>query len=57
MNQLTYDSCLLYKSTFSFDIMSMQIDDTLIFVEQSFANVEENAIVFVEIMIEARDHL
>jgi hypothetical protein len=35
----------------------MQIDDTLILAKQSFADVEEDAIVFVEIMIKARDHL
>jgi hypothetical protein len=35
----------------------MQIDDTLILAEQSFADAEEDAIVFVEIMIKARDHL
>jgi hypothetical protein len=35
----------------------MQIDDTLILAEQSFADAEENAIVFVEIRIKARDHL
>jgi hypothetical protein len=57
MNQSTYDSCLLYKLTSSFDIVNMQIDDTLILAEQSFADAEENAIVFVEIMIKARDHL
>jgi hypothetical protein len=35
----------------------MQIDDTLILAKQSFADAEEDAIVFVEIMIKARDHL
>jgi hypothetical protein len=37
--------------------MSMQIDDTLILVKQSFADAEENVIIFVKIMIKARDHL
>jgi hypothetical protein len=57
MNQSTYYSCLIYKSLSSFDIMSMQIDDILILAKQSFANAEEDVIVFVEIMIKARDHL
>jgi vesicle coat complex subunit len=35
----------------------MQIDDTLILAEQSFADVEEDAIAFVEIIIKARDYL
>jgi hypothetical protein len=57
MNQSTYDSCLLYKSTSSFDIMSMQIDNILILAKQSFANAEEDVIIFVKFMIKARDHL
>jgi hypothetical protein len=35
----------------------MQIDDTLILAKQSFADVEEDAIIFVEIIIKACDHL
>jgi hypothetical protein len=57
MNQSIYDLCLLYKSTSSFDIVSMQIDDILILAKRSFADAETNVIIFVEIMIKARDHL
>jgi hypothetical protein len=35
----------------------MQIDDTLILAEQSFADAKKDAIIFVEIMIKARDYL
>jgi hypothetical protein len=55
MNQLTYDSCLLYRLISSFDTINMQIDDTLILAKQSFADVEEDAIVFIEIIIKSRD--
>jgi hypothetical protein len=37
--------------------MSMQINNTLILAKQSFANVKEDVIIFVEIMIKARDYL
>jgi hypothetical protein len=51
-----YDFCLLYKSE-SRDIVSMQIDDILILVDQSFAVVEDEAIVSAKIMIKTREQL
>ena len=44
MQQFTYDSCLLYtnlsKGNKDFEIVELQIDDTLILKNQTFANVE-----------------
>jgi hypothetical protein len=60
MTQFTYDSCLLYISIFDqidMSIMSMQIDDTLILTDQSFAVVENEAIISAKIMIKTREQL
>ncbi len=60
MIQFTYDSCLLYISIFDqidMSIMSMQIDDTLILTDQSFAVVENEAIISAKIMIKTREQL
>ena len=44
MQQSTYDSCLLYtnpsKGDKGFEIVKLQIDDTLILKNETFANVE-----------------
>ena len=42
MQQSTYDSCLLYiyKKRKDFEIVELQIDDTLILKNETFANVE-----------------
>ncbi len=59
MTQFTYDSCLLYIIFIQIDlrIVSMQTDDTLILVDQSFAVVEKEAIHSVKIMIKTREQL
>ncbi len=61
MTQFTYNSCLLYiitKNTIISRIdMSMQIDDILILIDQSFAVVEKEAIHSVKIMIKTREQL
>ena len=44
MQQFTYDPCLLYtnfsKESKNFEIVKLQIDDTLILKDETFANVE-----------------
>ena len=40
MQQFTYDSCLLYICNESFEIVELQIDDILIFEDETFANFE-----------------
>ncbi len=58
MIQSTYDSCLLYIfSHIDMSIVSMQIDDTLILADQSFAIAEDEAIVSAKIMIKTREQL
>jgi hypothetical protein len=54
MIQFTYDFCLLYKSE-SRGIVNMQIDDTLILIDQSFVIVEDEAIISAKIMIKTRE--
>ncbi len=56
----TYNLCLLYISSitlnqFDMSIVSMQTDDTLILADQSFAIVEDEAIISAKIMIKARE--
>jgi hypothetical protein len=60
----TYDACLLYRndllssfSTKSFEIVEMQIDDTLILVNQTFVDLEEKELKESELMHKKRDHL
>ncbi len=59
MTQSTYDSCLLYIIFIQIDlrIMSMQTDDTLIIIDQSFAVVEKEAIHSAKLMIKTREQL
>jgi hypothetical protein len=60
MIQFTYDPCLLYIPTLDqigMKIVSMQTDDTLILANQSFAVVENEAIISAKIMIKAREQL
>jgi hypothetical protein len=64
MTQFTYDSCLLYiiikdtiVSRIDMNIVSMQIDDTLILIDQSFAIAEKEAIHSAKIMIKTREQL
>jgi hypothetical protein len=58
MIQFIYDSCLLYIiDRICISIVDMQIDDTLILADQSFAAVENKAINFVKIMIKTREQL
>ena len=40
MQQSTYDSCLLYTNKKGFGVVRLQIDDTLILKDETFANVE-----------------
>ena len=40
MQQSTYDSCLLYTNKKGFGIVKLQIDDTLILKNETFANAE-----------------
>ncbi len=57
MISFTYDSCLLYTHHTDMSIMNMQIDDTLILVDQSFAIAEKEAIHSAKIMIKTREQL
>jgi hypothetical protein len=64
MIQFTYNSCLLYiitkdtiASRIDMGIVGMQIDDTLILIDQSFAIAEKEAIHSAKIMIKAREQL
>ncbi len=58
MTQFTYDSCLLYIiDRICMRIMSMQTDDTLILINQSFAIIENEAINSAKIMIKTREQL
>jgi hypothetical protein len=58
MIQFIYDSCLLYIiDRICMSIVDMQIDDTLILADQSFAVVEEEAIHSVKIMTKTREQL
>ncbi len=60
MISFTYNSCLLYIIIFiqiNLRIMSMQTDDTLILVDQSFAVVKEEAIHSAKLMIKTREQL
>jgi hypothetical protein len=61
--KLTYDACLLYKNdlsssffTKSFEIIEMQIDDTLILVNQTFVDLEEKELKESEFMHKKEDH-
>lgn len=49
MTKLIYDTCLLYKSK-SFVILGLQLNNTLILVENLFATIEEDAIKTTNIM-------
>ncbi len=56
MIQFTYDSCLLYiLNHICTKIMSMQTDDIFILTDQSFAVVENEAIISAKIMIKTRE--
>jgi hypothetical protein len=56
--QLTYDLCLLYIiDRICMSIVDMQIDDTLILIDQSFVVVEKEAIHSVKIMTNSREQL
>ncbi len=62
MIQFIYDLCLLYISLITIvqidmSIIDMQIDDTLILADQSFAVVEEEAIHSAKLMIKTRERL
>ena len=41
MEQLTYNSCLLYTQLNGFGIVGLQIDNTLFLADQTFADIEE----------------
>ncbi len=64
MTQFTYDSCLRYIITkdtiishICMSVVSMQTDDTLISIDQSFAIAEKEAIHSAKIMIKSRAQL
>jgi hypothetical protein len=62
MIQFLYDFCLLYISSIiivqiDMSIIDIQIDDTLILADQSFAVVEKKAIHSAKIMIKTREQL
>lgn len=40
MAQSTYDACLLYKNSNGFGVVGLQIDDTLILADDTFATAE-----------------
>ncbi len=59
MISFTYDPCLLYTSPTTssqtgLGIVNMQIDDTLILADQSFATAEEEAIHSAKIMTKTK---
>ena len=54
--QSIYDSCLLYKSD-PFGIVKLQIDDTLLLVNNQFADAEDEVIKSAKIMIKNREYL
>ena len=54
--QSIYDSCLLYKSD-PFDIVKLQIDDTLLLANNQFANAENEIIKFTKIITKNRECL
>ena len=56
MMQSIYNFCLLYKSN-PFDIVKLQIDDTLLLIKNQFANAENEIIKFAKIMIKNRECL
>ncbi len=58
ITQFTYDSCLLYNiDHICISIVSMQTDDTFILADQSFAVIENEAIISAKIMIKTREQL
>jgi hypothetical protein len=58
MIQFTYDSCLLYIiNRICMSIVSMQTDDILILIDQSFAVVEKEAVHLVKILTKTREQL
>lgn len=61
MVESIYDSCLLYRlraeKNESFEVVGMQIDDTLILANETFAKHEEEAIIVADIKSKSRDQL
>ena len=56
MNEFTYDFCFLYSNQ-PFDLMGLQIDDTLILTSDEFAIREDKAIQHAKIMTKSRKQL
>ena len=59
MQQSTYDPCLLYinKKGKGFEIVELQIDDTLILKNETFANVENFHFRKTKLLAKDRDQL
>lgn len=55
IKELTYNPCFLYSSG-PVGILGMQIDNTLILVNNNFASKEEAVIKSVKIMIKDQEH-
>ena len=55
MQQFTYDSCFLYICNKSFEIVELQIDDILIFENETFANFENFYLYEIKLFAKDRD--
>ena len=57
MQQLTYDSCLLYINKKGFGVVELQIDDTLILKNETFADVENFHFRKIKLLAKNRNQL
>ena len=57
MQQSTYDPCLLYTNKKSFGVVNLQIDDTLILRNETFANAENFHFRKTKLFAKNRDQL
>ena len=55
MQQSTYDPCLLYTNKKGFGVMKLQIDDTLILRDETFANAKNFHLQKVKLFAKNRD--
>ena len=53
MRQFTFDSCLLYVNdeNNNFDVIKLQIDDTLILIDGKFATIEKNELRAIKLLV------
>ena len=59
MRQFTFDSCLLYVNNENndFDVVKLQIDDTLILINGKFATTKNNELRTIKLLIKDREKL